>query len=381
MMEKGTAVIISPVHWHFTWQTAHHVARGLARSGYRVYFIEPIPKRWPGLGEARRVWGRLSGRSHLAGMGWQPVPAGICLISPITLPDVGPLAQFLNRKIFIPRLARQLGREGIQRPLIVIHHVPIPAAVALQKELAPDAAFYRCVHDWSNDPHSQRHFDESELLRHVDLTWADCRHNLERVHAFNPRVKLMPPAVDLALFHPLQKETIQPPNDPPLCVYFGSVGANVDVELLRQVSHRYPLRLIGPVKVSLDDFSPATDIVGPVPHDELPRHLTAADILLLPYGESPHVQGLIPAKLYESLATGKPIVASGLTTIDHLRDLIYLCDTHEAFFVALERARHESPALREARLAAARANSWSRRMEEMLADVETVLQEGKERRQ
>jgi hypothetical protein len=70
---KGTVVISSPVHWHFTWQSAQKVAAGLAGLGYRVIFIEPLPKRWPRLTEAKRVWGRLTGKIHLAGKMRQPL--------------------------------------------------------------------------------------------------------------------------------------------------------------------------------------------------------------------------------------------------------------------------------------------------------------------
>lgn len=370
--QKGTVVIVSPIHWNFTWQTSHDVASAFAQWGYRVIFLEPLPKRWPKLAEIKRVWGRISGRSHLAGLGKQEKPEGMVLVSPHMLPDVGRMPQFLNQIIFVPLLKKQLSQIGLERPLIMVHHVPIAAALALQNALKPDVSVYRCVYDWSNDPHSGRLLQEKELLQIVDEVWADCEANVIRTSLHNNNVRLMLPGVDLSLFADVDTWT-HTKRERPLCVYFGTIGISVDVDLLRQISYQYPLRLVGPTKQKLVDFAKDTEMVGAVLHEDVPAYIMDADILLLPYIEAPHMQGVIPAKLFECLVTGKPIISIGLTSIDAYKDLIYICETKEEFLNAIEMAQNEAPALREARIACAQKNSMIARFTEMETSVNSLI--------
>ena len=44
-------LVLSSVPWHFTWQRHHEVSTRLAERGYRVTYFEPIPKRWPSVGD------------------------------------------------------------------------------------------------------------------------------------------------------------------------------------------------------------------------------------------------------------------------------------------------------------------------------------------
>jgi hypothetical protein len=105
-------VILSSVHWHFTWQRHHEIAARLAGLGYRVTYLEPLPKRWPGPAEWRRVTGRLFGRHVAAGLLRQRVPPGVNLANALTLPDVGGATRWLNRSFATPRAATRLGGGG-----------------------------------------------------------------------------------------------------------------------------------------------------------------------------------------------------------------------------------------------------------------------------
>lgn len=353
---KGTVVIISMVHWHFTWQIQQSIARGLAERGYTVRFVEPLPKRWPRLAELGRVWGRLSGHSEAAGTCRQPLVPGVEVISPRLLPDTGGLMQRLNRHLFIPRIAQQMGR-GAQRPLIVINYLPLSASLALMEQLQPDATFYHCVNDWEHDPYTSAHFDEATLVRAVDMVWADSAINIARVAAIRNDVVAMAGGVDVALFARARRTPDMPPVRP-LCAYFGTIGISTDLKLLRTVSHRFPLRLIGPVRSDLAGFAPETEIVGAIPQERLPELLRDVDVLLLPYTHSDHNKSVIPAKLFECLATGKPTVVSGLEALRDYADLFTICETEEDFLAAIATATSEPPTRRVARIAYAEQNSY-----------------------
>lgn len=376
MTDKGTVVVVSNTHWHSAWQTGNSVAEGLARLGYRILFIEPLPKRWPRVKEYRRVLGRVLGKTHGAGVARQRIPPGVKVVSSVTLPDVGVAGKFLNEHLFVRRLAKRINdlRED-NGPLIMIHTLPLNAAIALQKYLNPDLAVYRCVYDWTSDPHSRRQLAEYDLLEQVDIAWADCDYNLDRVRKVKADATLMPSAVDLRLFSTVDYERAN--LSPPLCVYFGSIGIALDVNLLREISHRYRLRLIGPVLVTLDGFSEETEIVGAVPQEEIPGQIKDADVLLLPYANKPHMRGVLPAKFFECLITGKPIVATNLTTIDKYANIVNLCEGQEEVFQAIDESSQEPTYLSELRKKCAQENSWSARLDQMEKQILAALASGK----
>lgn len=369
-------IILSSVHWHFTWQRHHEVASGLAERGYRVTYYEPIPKRWPGLKEWRRVAGRLLGRHEEAGLMTQRVPPGVILRGGNFLPDTGGLGRAVNRSWATPRAAATLERT-IGRPRVLLNYLPLAASVDLQRRLAPDLAIYDCVWDWPHDPYSRPGvIREEDLIADADMVFADSPYLFERMRAAHPQVARVLPAVDYELYAPARDTALAPGRrgKRPRCAYFGALGANIDLELVRRLSHAFDLRLIGPVQEDLGALGPGTQVMGPVPQTELPELLAAAEVLVLPYRAADHSAGVIPAKTFECLATGKPTVAIGLDSLAEFGDAFYLVQSADDFVAAVEAAVYEPPERREARLELARANTWKRR----IGQIDSLIRSGLE---
>ncbi|MCI0395832.1 MAG: glycosyltransferase [Chloroflexi bacterium] len=364
---KGSIVIISSVHWHFTWQRHHDIASGLADRGYQVVFVEPLPKRWPGPESWQRVAARLTGNGREAGSCVQSESAAVQLLSPRLLPDAGRIPQWMNRRFFVPGIGRKVDRLGLARPLIVINYLPTGASLTLQQCLRPDLAVYDCVADWLNDPYARGLEQlEKELLGQADVVFADSPYLYERMRSLHRHVLQVMPAVHFELFDQARRKKTSMAGRP-LCAYFGSIGASIDVALLRRVSHHYLLRLIGPPRVKLEGFGPQTEFIGAVVHERIPQLLADVDVLLLPYRRAAHMPAVIPAKTFECLAAGKPTVAIGLDSLAQFGDLFYRCQTEEAFLAAIEAAIKEDPALPTRRLQCARENSWQQRLDQIEA--------------
>lgn len=367
-----TIVILSSVHWAFTWQRHHDIATGLAKKGYQVIFVQPLPKRIPTWGEWRRVWARISGRVDGAGYGQQTVPNSIKLLSPHLLPDVGAIWQGINRWGFVPHLSRQIRKLAAHGRLIVWNYLPTSASLALQRWLHPQLAIYDCVWDWAADPFSKGLEQwEKKLVGEADWIFADSPYLYEKMATQSSRVTQLLPAVHYDLFRPSQSDL--PPSNPPRCAYFGDIGVNVDVELLQQVSQHYPLRLIGTLRVAKQGFSEQTEFVGAVAHEQLPALLQDVDILLLPYRQAPHVPAVIPAKTFECLATGKPTVVWGLSSLQSFAGLFYLCRQRSDFLPTIAQTIHEPAHLRQARIQFAQANDWSARIHTIDQQLQTLL--------
>ena len=81
----------------------------------------------------------------------------------------------------------------------------------------------------------------------------------------------------------------------------------------------------------------------------------------------------MPAKIFECMATGKPMVVSGLTALEQYADLLYLCEGESEFLAKIAEAVHEPPARRAARIACAEANSNERRIDDIEEYFRQVL--------
>jgi glycosyltransferase involved in cell wall biosynthesis len=275
----------------------------------------------------------------------------------------------------MPRAAKAL-EVRLSRPLVVLNYLPLAASVDLQRRLAPDLAIYDCVWDWPNDPYSRPGvIREEALLSAVDLVFADSPFLFDRMSALHPTVERVLPAVDYELYEAARRPA-RAAGERLRCAYFGAVGANIDRALLRRLSHEFSLRIIGPVQEDLGELGRGTEVLGAVPQLELPALLADADVLVLPYGDAEHGRGILPAKTFECLATGKPTVAKGLASLQEFGDLFYLCDDAEAFVTAVRRSVEESPALRDRRLEMARRNTWSQRAAQIDGSIRARLAGG-----
>ena len=91
--------------------------------------------------------------------------------------------------------------------------------------------------------------------------------------------------------------------------------------------------------------------------------LREADILTIFYKPSSYVSGIIPAKFFECLATGKPVFISGLPETNCYKESIYNIDA--GFQQAMEYIKNlpqlETDERRNARAMVARDADWENR--------------------
>ena len=100
-------------------------------------------------------------------------------------------------------------------------------------------------------------------------------------------------------------------------------------------------------------------LLGEVPYAELPGYVAGFDVCTIPFRRTPLTEATNPVKLYEYLATGKPIVARRLPELEPFADVVALYDRAEDFVAALERAVAEPAGGRPANAGEiARENTW-----------------------
>jgi len=65
---------------------------------------------------------------------------------------------------------------------------------------------------------------------------------------------------------------------------------------------------------------PDVRLAGPIPFEDVPRYLAAADLVAVPSRDTPDTRGQVPAKIFDAMALGRPIVATSVSMIPEILD-------------------------------------------------------------
>ena len=105
-------------------------------------------------------------------------------------------------------------------------------------------------------------------------------------------------------------------------------------------------------------------------HADLPAALAGTDVYIIPYRINALTMGISPAKIYECLATGMPVVSTPLPELERFGEHVYLAEGAEGFAEALRSIpRLDTGEKARARVELARENSWEARF----ADIEKEI--------
>lgn len=349
-------LVLSSVDWGAAWQRHHALVESFAEAGAEVHFVENTGFRGPGLQDLSRIVQRFS---HILSRGRRR--KGARVVSPLVLPPTHPLFRAANTLFFVPRLMRRLRRRGLRRDPIVVAYLPTETTLSIMDHLDPSFVIYDCVDNFAGHPCPPHDLadTEAELTRRSDLVLTTSRYLYEQKASIHPRV--------IELHHGVSPDFFRkgsPPKEHRRLCYFGTVWDALDYGPIRALAKAgFEVSLIGPVKERPPRLPATVRLPGPVPHEDLPSLLDGFDALLLPYTDSDYNKGVMPAKIYECLATGKPVLASPLPSIGPLKDVLYLAKS-PAEFVRTARSLDKTETLerREARTAVAREHSTPRQM-------------------
>jgi glycosyltransferase involved in cell wall biosynthesis len=368
-------VILSSVRWDFLWQRHHTLATLFARAGYPTVFVETtgLANPRPNMPTLRKV----ASRVRRAG---EEQPSGerlLTVYAPLAAPPKGTVLRWLNRRFFVPRVARDL-EEIVGPNPIVVAYPPTRTTLDLISTLRPRLVFYDCSDDYARLPGAPGDMaaTERELLRRADLVSCTSRRLLEKVRFVRPDAFLNGPAVDYERFRVLQEDL--PRKEIRSVCFFGHVSAErTDFFALRAIARAgFEVRLVGDLgRVDEDVMEmPAVRYDGKVSHARLPTAVAGVDAFVLPYKVNGLTRGIAPAKTYECLATGKPVVAAPLPALEELAGFVYLAEAPRDYVEVLRGMGDlETDEKRRARIELARNNSWEARFEQIEEALWRVL--------
>lgn len=256
-------------------------------------------------------------------------------------------ARSLNHALIMRKLEAELASFAPGKRRVLVSTLPIIPGVFASPLFARKV--YYCVDDFTTWPgvSGKTMLDlESELLPRCDLLIATSTGLLEDRGRSVKTSHLLTHGVDKAHFSRARTRGPVPPLlegiGSPIIGMFGAFDARTDAAILKDLSARFPsasIVVLGPVDRDLGEFSACANIhfPGPVPYRDLPDHIAAFDVLILPYLLDASTVNINPLKLKEYLATGKPVISTRLPEAVKLGEYLLLAD-RDGFSDAVSRA-------------------------------------------
>ncbi|MDT5293797.1 MAG: hypothetical protein QOJ76_677 [Acidobacteriota bacterium] len=408
MLSGRDIILISSIEWDFNWQGHQEIASRLASMGSRVLYVENMGIRSPGIRDARRVAQRFS---HWAGSlldgGVRQVLPNLYVCSPLILPPFGSrIRQQLNRRVLLPLLRRAVKNLRFD-PAVILTFLPTDTAASLVRMLRTPrgAVVYYCIADFAElSPHADDILkSERSIIEMSDLIFAQGPQLAEHCSRNGKSVEVFPFGVNLHRFtngqahtHDSSEGVAGPAAEHsrafnfmsalprPVIGYVGGIHRFFDVEMLAAMARARPdwsWVLVGPLQTSHRELKrlPNIYLTGPKAHEELPGYIRGFDVGIVPYLSNNYTATVVPTKINEYLAMGKPVVSTNLpevSTFNGKHGVIITSPNSPASFVASIEKALLSPgedSVVTHRQTVAALNDWEERLEQMSYLIERVL--------
>ncbi len=314
---------------------------------------------------------------------------GLTMFSPLKLlPNSIASARHFNARMLRRQLRKVSSEIGFENPLLWIND---HGAAHLCGHFGERGVVYDVTDDWTVMPstglaeRARIIRADRELCERADLVVV-CSQSLEDSRKpLARRIVRIPNGVDAAHYRcctraelgvPVVQAGGQAQKAPaPVFGYIGTLhGDRLDTTLVLALADRWPegrVVLCGPDFLSPIDHrklkTRANITIRPaVPYADVPEVMAGFDVCILPHRCNAFTESLNPIKLWEYLASGKPIAS---TPVAGFRDFSHLCnlgDGVEGFLDACQSALEEDPAIGLWRIKEAEGHSWEHRVDDLL---------------
>lgn len=356
MISGRDIIFVSSIEWDYLWQVHQEIAFRFAEAGNRILYIENTGIRRPGLADAKRIERRvLRWSKSLLSREVREVSSNIFVMSPIVMPPFGSrVSRFINRRILLPFVKRAASKLKFRDP-IMWTYLPSDTALDLIRIVGTHASVitYYCGADFrllASRPRACAKTEE-ELLKSADLIFATCSQLEERCRRLNSNVHRIPALVDLNAFSLANSNGKHSPGSSsasgsgvvcPIIGYTGGIHRHIDYHLLIEMAQARPDWLwvfVGAASIDISGLLALRNVkfLGQRPHSELAQHLRTFDVCIVPYLRTDFTATVVPMKVNEYLAMGKPIVSTLLPAV---------CDFNEQHKILSTAPNETEPFLR-----------------------------------
>ncbi len=314
---------------------------------------------------------------------------GLWVVTPLVIPfhRVG-LFRRINTWILRRFLKSCIEKLGFKCPIFWTY-IPFPWILDAIRPLEPALIVYHAVdyrphHKSVANPERFRQ-EEIEYLSQVDLVFCSARGLVNVNKAYNHHIYFTPNAVDIEQFARGPEDKQMVPQDlrhvpRPIIGTMGMIHEWVDQDLLTFIAGARPewsIVLIGPERMNTSKLKafPNIYLLGRREHEQLPGYVVSFDVCLIPYVVDTYTTYTFPSKLFEFMASGKPIVSTDLPEVRPYVPYVRIAQNREVFVEEIEACLEEGPdpAPIQKRCQIATEVTWSNVIQTMSLAIETRL--------
>lgn len=153
--------------------------------------------------------------------------------------------------------------------------------------------------------------------------------------------------------------------------YIGTISDWVNISMIYKLAKEMSnvdFYVVGPLDrhINMDEYNDLDNMIftGPQPYYTVPAIIKQMDVMIMPFVLNEVVESVNPVKIYEYLAMGKPVIATGYSETYQFANLIETYNTETEFAELLKNQlaiNTDNPDLIEKRIAFASNNSWKQR--------------------
>jgi glycosyltransferase involved in cell wall biosynthesis len=215
---------------------------------------------------------------------------------------------------------------------------------------------------------------EGELASVSSYVFCTASGLFETLKKFNENISLIPNGVDYDLFSSAASEPDGSDKTKPVFGFIGMLQDCIEYDWMEALAKAYPtgeLVLVGRSLPGVDlsplKSCPNIKFMDLVPQKDLPGIISRFDVCLNLFKRGRLSKDVSPLKLYEYLATGKPIVSTAEPLqVQDYSDVVYIADTKDDFMLKCRKALEEHDMeKRRLRMVYAKNASWDKRVGEM----------------
>ncbi len=311
---------------------------------------------------------------------------GLSFLNPFKpLPNSLALCRKINLSLLEGQIRKATAKAGLRSPLLWINdHFAAPLVGRLQER----AVIYDITDDWTLMPaigvaeRDRIRSADNALCSRADLVVV-CSAALEKSRNLMCRnIVRVQNGVDPAHYLSCRdtsegsSKAVSPSTtNAPVFGYVGTLhGDRLDLGLVAALARAWPrgkVVLCGPDLFSANEREkllsvPNVEIRPAVHYESVPEVIRGFDVCILPHLCTPFTESLNPIKLWEYLASGKPVAATPVAGFREMAHLCHLGSGPGAFIAACAAALREDGSRASVRIKEAEANSWKARADQLL---------------
>lgn len=202
--------------------------------------------------------------------------------------------------------------------------------------------------------------NDDYLTQNADIMFVSSRRLFQDRFPVNSNIFRVPNGVHLDSFkgnHSLLTEPADLKHVPrPRLIYIGNISTTIDLGLLQRISKTHPewsLVMIGPLhgRMLINALKKISTvyILGVKSYEETISYLKLGDVAVIPHLKTPWAMFADPLKIYNSLASGKPVISTEIGGVEDFSDVIFLGTDRKDFVEKIELALNETKEEREHR--------------------------------